>query len=332
VASRENPAPFSTVPLEADLPTAVAGLPAAAGVGQILGPEGQSLLIGRAANLRRWAASHLGGGPPVPKGRRPPTDLRPVARHVRFALTTSAFQQRLVFERLMALHVSTDARRDLKRPAYLRIDQGERFPRLTLSQGALDSKGLFGPFRGRRSAERAQRALLQRVPLRPCDYELEPDPASSLGGACVYAQVGSCAAPCLDRVSEDGYRALVTQLTEWLAHPTRRPGDVAEAIPLWVTAVEQSLALVVERGREGLELYPVVAGAVVEEAGTVTPEPDLEAGVRALGWDAPETPRDDVSWLLAWLASSRRPGVYLSVADPQDTVAVATTIRNALTP
>jgi len=255
-----------------------------------------------------------------------------VARHVRFALTTSAFQQRLVFERLMALHVSTDARRDLKRPAYLRIDHGERFPRLTLSQGALDSKGLFGPFRDRRSAERVQRALLQHVRLRPCDYELEPDPASSLGGACVYAQVGSCSAPCLGRVTEDGYRALVTQLTEWLAHPTRRPRGVAEPIPPWVTAVETSLALVVEAGRDGLELYPVVAGAVVEEGGTVTVEPDLEEGVRALGWAAPETPRDDVPWLLAWLTSSRRSGVYLSVADPEDTIAVAAAVRNALAP
>jgi hypothetical protein len=332
VASRESPASFSTVPLEGDLPAAVAGLPVAAGVGQILGPEGQSLLIGRTANLRRWAASHLGGGPPVPKGRRPPTNLRPVARSVCFALTTSAFHQRLVFERLMARYVSPGARRDLKQPAYLRVDHAERFPRLTLCQEPPGSKGLFGPFRDRRSAERVQRALLQRVRLRPCDYEFEPDPASSLGGACVYAQVGSCSAPCLSRVTEDGYRALVTQLTELLAHPEQRPGDLAEPIPPWVTAVETSLALVVEEGREGLELYPVVAGAVIEEGGAVSSEPDLEESVRALGWAAPETPRDDVPWLLAWLTSSRRSGVYLSLADPKDTITLATAIRQALAP
>jgi hypothetical protein len=253
-----------------------------------------------------------------------------VARHVRFALTTSAFQQRLVFERLMALHVTADARRDLKRPAYLRVDPGERFPRLTLCQDSRESRGLFGPFRDRRAAERAQRDLLQRVPLRPCDHELEPDPASSLGLGCVYAQVDSCSAPCLGRVGEDDYRALVRQLTGWLAHPESRPKDLAETIPPWVTAVENSHALVVERGREGLELYPVAAGAVVEETGTVTPEPDLEEALRALGWDAPETPRDDVPWLLSWLTSARRSGVYLSVADPKDTLALAAAIRNAL--
>ena len=54
-------------------------VPPSAGVGQLLGPEERNLIVGRAANLRRWAATHLGRGRPVPKGRRPPTDLTPVA-------------------------------------------------------------------------------------------------------------------------------------------------------------------------------------------------------------------------------------------------------------
>jgi len=45
----------------------VARLPAAAGVGQLLGPGGQSLLLAPTSNLRRWAAARLGlGGPPKP--------------------------------------------------------------------------------------------------------------------------------------------------------------------------------------------------------------------------------------------------------------------------
>ncbi|HSB61946.1 MAG TPA: hypothetical protein VLI67_09510, partial [Vicinamibacteria bacterium] len=100
-----------TVPLARGLPDALADLPAAAGVGQVLGPEGRNLVIGRAANLRRWAAARLGRGKPAPRGRRPPLDLSPVATAVAHAATTSPFQQRLVFERLMARHVSSSARR-----------------------------------------------------------------------------------------------------------------------------------------------------------------------------------------------------------------------------
>ena len=54
--------------------------------GQILGPEGSSLLLGTASNLRRWAASHLGLGRPRPaaggRARRPKTNLAGIATAV----------------------------------------------------------------------------------------------------------------------------------------------------------------------------------------------------------------------------------------------------------
>ena len=54
---------------------ALALVPAAAGVGQIVGGRGQSLVIAPASNLRRWAATRLGAGPPPKPGVRPPVDL-----------------------------------------------------------------------------------------------------------------------------------------------------------------------------------------------------------------------------------------------------------------
>ncbi len=58
-------------PLAGDVAGAVARVPAAPGVGEILGPEGRSLVLAAASNLRQWAASRLGLGKPVPAGRRP---------------------------------------------------------------------------------------------------------------------------------------------------------------------------------------------------------------------------------------------------------------------
>src|SRR5205814_6304533 len=97
---------LNRVPLEAgDVPGLLARLPASLGVAQVLGPEGQSLLIGRPANLRRWVATQLGAGKPPKKGMRPPTNLAPITSAVAYVAASSPFAQRLAFERLMARYV-----------------------------------------------------------------------------------------------------------------------------------------------------------------------------------------------------------------------------------
>jgi hypothetical protein len=94
---------WTVIPLAGDVAEAVASLPARPGVAQIVGPprstgDVHNLVIGKSADIRRWAASHLGLGKTPPKGVRPPVDLRPIATAILFAPTTSPFQQRLVYE------------------------------------------------------------------------------------------------------------------------------------------------------------------------------------------------------------------------------------------
>ncbi len=294
---------FTTVFLAPDAEEALAQVPSAAGVGQILDPEGRNLLIGRAANLRRWAASHLGRGKPVRKGRRPPTDLSPVAGAVAHAATTSSFQQRLVYERLMARHVPLAARRDLKPPGFLHLDLKERFPRLSVRRFE-EGDTLFGPFRDRRAAEKAREMLHKLRPLRPCDYTFEPDPALPLGLGCLYAQVRSCAAPCLARITEEDYRAMAGRLARELARPDRR--EEGTGLPAWVSAVD-GRGVVVARGASGVELYPVRAGRVLDQAALLAPADAWESALAAIRWgDEREIPAEapaDWPWLSAWLHS-----------------------------
>lgn len=296
---------FTDISLGPDPAEALSRVPAEGGVAQILGPDGKNLLIGRAANLRRWAASHLGRGKPVPKGRRPPTDLSPVATAVAYALTTSPFQQRLVYERLMARYVPLSARRDLKPPAFLHLDPAERFPRMSVRNSENGPDGLFGPFRDRRAALAALAALHKVYPLRPCDYTFEPDPALPLGLGCLYAQVRSCAAPCLVRVAEADYRALAVQVAEVLARPERRLPDLAPVLAPWVSAAG-GRGVVVAKSVSGLaELYPVRAGRVLDEAAILVPAAATLAAIESIRWDDPPE-RDatvDWPWLSAWLHS-----------------------------
>jgi len=321
--------PLALTLLEPDLTAALSALPARPGVGQILGPEGKNLVIGRAANLRRWAAGHLGQGRPAPKGRRPRTDLRPVAKEVRWAATTSAFHQRLVYERLMAVHVRPEARRDLKPPAYIHLDTAERFPRLSVRGPDASPRNLYGPFRDRRAAARAVDALHKLIPLRPCDFTFEPAADLALGLGCIYAQVRTCAAPCLVRTSEDDYRALAVRAAALLARPGGRPEEAASWAPPWVAAASEGRGLVVEKAKGAIELYPVREGAVLEEASLRVDEGGLAGAVERLRWPAPDPARDDRRWLSAWLHAPRRTGRYIVLDESDDARALARKIAGA---
>ncbi len=322
-------APLTVVSLETDLSASLARLPRAPGVGQVLGPEGRSLLIGRASNLRQWAASQLGGGRPPRAGRRPRTNLRPLATGVGFAPTTSAFHQRLTYERLMARHVPPADRRDLKPPVFLHLDAEERFPRVTIREAGPLGSGLFGPFRNRRAAERARAALHKLHPLRPCDYSFEPDPALPLGLGCVFAQVRSCAAPCLARVSEEGYRRLAGEAAVLLARPEGRLPEVAAWLPPWVSAAV-GRGLVVAAGREGIELHPVREGQVLDELSLTTSREELEATLGRLRWDPAPRAGLDWPWLSAWLHSPRGRGSYLTLGATPDERGLLEAVRAAL--
>lgn len=320
------PAPRLTSVPFADLAAALPELPARAGVGQILAADGRNLMIGRASSLRRWFATHLGGHRPRGAAKRPPTDLSPLATTLAYAETSSAFQQRLLFERLMGEHVPLSARRDLRTPAYLHLDPSERFPRVSVRVGGAGP--LFGPFHDRRAAQRAREALHKRLPLRPCDYSFEPDPALPLGLGCLYAQVRSCAAPCLARVGEADYRAIAVRAATLLGDPARRPDDMAPWLPPWISGA--GAGLVLERGRDGLELYPLRDGAVLDDAAASCAPEDLDEAIAVLGWTAAAPVRDDRPWLCAWLRGPRKSGSLLPVLDPGDRRTLAARVRQAL--
>jgi excinuclease ABC subunit C len=307
------------------VPALLEALPAAPGVGQIQGPEGRNLVVGKPTNLRRWAGTHLGAGKPSRKGGRPPLDLRPVTAAVAYGVTSSGFAQRLLYERVMGPLVPLAKRRDLKPPAYLRLEPADRFPRLTVEATA--GRGHYGPFRDRKAAGRALDALQRMFPLRPCDFVFEPDPALPLGVACLYAQVRSCAAPCLARIGEEDYKHLSADVAAFLADPERRSAEHAAWLPAWVTETAGRRGLVWERGAAGHELYPVAEGAVLEEhavAGATDPADVLGR----LRW-TPELPgRDDRPWLLSWLHTPRRSGLFVVLGADEDGGALAARLRD----
>jgi hypothetical protein len=113
-------------------------------------------------------------------------------------------------------------------------------------------------------------------------------------------------------VSEDHYRELAQRAAELLARPEARPPELAATLPPAVTPADGT-GLVVAPTKGGVELYPVKAGAVLEEGRVTADEAGLDGALEALRWDAPQDSRDDWPWLAAWLASPRGRRSYLAV-------------------
>src|SRR6185436_14261516 len=225
VAARVTPGALARIALAGEPEPALAAVPPRPGVGQILGPEGRNLVLATTQNLRKWAGAQLGHAPKRREGapaRRPRTNLAGIATAVSWIETDGPFRQRLAYERLSASLVPPPKRRDLKPAAFLHLDPNERFPRVSV-RGPGEGP-LYFLFQDPPAAEKARDALQRLIPLRPCDYAFEPDRALPLGLNCLYAQMRSCATPCLERVSEEEYRALAAQAARWLADPLRR-GD-----------------------------------------------------------------------------------------------------------
>jgi hypothetical protein len=248
-----------------------------------------------------------------------------VAAEFRYASTTGEFQQRLLFERLMARYLPLSSRRDLKPPAWIHLDTAEPFPRLTTRGGRTARSGgaLFGPFRDARAAARARDAVHRVLPLRPCDFTFEPHPELPLGLGCVHAQTRTCAAPCLGRATPDEYRALAARAAELL----RGPRDEAGELPSWVSA-RDAHALVVDPARRGIELYPVRGGRVLEAAALRCPGGRIEEAVAGLAWPEPEGD-EDWPWLLSWLHAPKRKGRFLALPE-QETQRLPARLRDVL--
>jgi hypothetical protein len=323
-----TPGALARIALAGEPEPALAAVPARPGVGQILGPEGRNLVLALTQNLRKWAGAQLGQAPKRREGapvRRPRTNLSGIATAVSWMETDGPFRQRLAYERLSASLVPPPKRRDLKPAAFLHLDPNERFPRVSV-RGA-GAGPLYGPFRDRRAAEKARDALQRLIPLRPCDYAFEPDPALPLGLGCLYAQVRSCAAPCLARVSEEEYRAVAAQAALWLADPSRR-GEAPASVPTSLGAAF-GRALVVDAGRRSIGLVPVHSGRVLDAAVIETTPDELERAIDRLEWPAAGA-GEDWPWLTGWLRSPRARAGYVVVSDDATKAELREAVSRAL--
>ena len=81
-------------------------------------------------------------------------------------------------------------------------------------------------------------------------------------------------------------------------------------------------ALAVEHGRDGIEIYPVVAGTVLEERATTVPAEGLEDALQNLNWTRTDGTGHDWDWLASWIFTPRRAGRYIVLDGTEDSSAL----------
>ena len=197
----------------ASLQHTVRALPDQPGIYQYFDRHGRLLYVGKAKSLKNRVKSYWRFTPEF----RPNPTLGPrIAKMLHEAvrleyLLAPTEADALILENSLIKQLKPRYNillRDDKTYPYIYIDRSEDFPRFELTRRVVKGKAIryFGPF------PTGGRALLDAL------YEVFPlvQKKSGLNGgkACLFHQIGKCAAPCEEKITPKEYATIVDQATE----------------------------------------------------------------------------------------------------------------------
>ena len=165
----------------------------------------------RTADLRR-AAERLLRSPDASSKR---LNLRDVAAAIRYRTTGSKFEQTLALyhqAKQLLPHRYRDLLR-LRRPALLKVNLRNEYPRCYVTQRLRSDGFYFGPFASRHAADAFAEGFLDLFKIRRCQIKIHRDPAYP---GCIYSEMKMCLAPCFAGCTKDEYDAEVARVLETL--------------------------------------------------------------------------------------------------------------------
>jgi excinuclease ABC subunit C len=184
--------------------------------------RGRVLYIGKARDLRARLSSYRRPGG---DGRVQIPFLEREARSVETIVTRTEAEALLLEDALIKQHKPPHNVRlkDDKSFLMLRLDTGERFPRLKLVRAHSPEAGrpagrsrVFGPYAASGAIRRTLSDLHRVVPLRDC-----PDSVlDNRSRPCLKFQVGLCSAPCVGEIDAQRYAELVERAVRILSGET----------------------------------------------------------------------------------------------------------------
>ena len=197
-------------------------IPAQPGVYKWRDGEGRVIYVGKAKNLRNRLTNYF----------QPLYQLHP--RTQTMVLTARSLEWTVVGTELESLTLEYtwikefDPRfnvqfRDDKTYPYLAVSTGERIPRVwvTRSRKRRDTR-YFGPYAKVWELRHSLDRLLRTFPVRTCTTNVFHK-AQLTGRPCLFASIGKCSAPCVNRIEADEHRRLCEQLVGVMTGRLGRP-------------------------------------------------------------------------------------------------------------
>ena len=191
--------------MDARIVDKVSRFPTGPGVYVFTDQDGETLYVGKAADLRARVRSYL---KPGGDGRYQLRFLAEEATDVEF-IATATEQEALLLENTVIKKKQPRYNlklKDDKAFLLLRLDRRETWPWYRLVRRRQDDGALyFGPFASAKAVRRTLRLLHKIVPLRDCGDHV----FANRTRPCIKHQIGRCPAPCVDLVTREAYEGLL---------------------------------------------------------------------------------------------------------------------------
>jgi len=196
-----------------DVPPRPAEVPDAPGAYLFRDASGRVVYVGKAKSLRKRLASYWSR----PVHARTGAMLDSAAGVEWIVASTEVDALMLEYNLIKEHRPRYNVRyRDDKSYPYLAITVGETWPRARVLREA-KRKGVhyFGPYGHAYAIRETLDALTRVFPVRTCSNGFF-DQRRRAGRPCIYYDIGRCAGPCADKVSEPDYRAIVGRMEDFL--------------------------------------------------------------------------------------------------------------------
>ena len=191
---------------------ALATMPSNPGVYRMLNTKGEALYVGKARNLKRRVTSY------TQLARLPERLRRMVADTAAMEIVTTPTEaEALLLEANLIKRFKPRYNillRDDKSYPWLMLTEDHPFPQIAKHRGAQARKGSYwGPFASSWAVDQSLQALQRAFLLRTCADTV----FANRTRPCLLFQIKRCCAPCVGRVSEADYAALVAQAKAFLS-------------------------------------------------------------------------------------------------------------------
>jgi excinuclease ABC subunit C len=199
-------------------------LPTDPGVYRFFDSNEKVIYVGKAKNIKNRLNSYFGSNLPTKTRRMVHTAVR-----VDWTLVKTEVEAlQLEFTWIKQYNPDFNVQfKDDKSYPYLAIDIKSKFPRLFISRAKkIPGIKYFGPYSHAWALRSTYETLMKIYPIRTCS-ESNFKTAQRTKRQCLMGDIGKCAAPCVEWISEDDHKKLANDLITFLE---KSPEDIAKRV------------------------------------------------------------------------------------------------------